>query len=510
MSRLRSRDTGPVLVLTAVAALLYATFALVRHLHWGSGLDVGIFSQAIWHYGNLETPLSTLKGGGNLLGDHFHPLIALLAPVSWIGAESNGLLVAQALLVAASIVPVWVFARERLDRWPAFAIALAYALFWGVWAGVEFEFHELAFAPLPIALAILWGERRQWVRFGCALAVLLLVKEDMGMLVLFYGIWLLSRREWRAGAITAVSGLAAYFVVTEILIPHFAGGTDFAYWSYDRIGSDVPDAVANVITNPWLPFQVALDDGQKLRTLGAMLAPFLLLPLCSRISILALPIVAERMLSSNDLYWGIYFYYTLPLAPILAMAAAAGLANVAPLVKSELRSRVVLGAATLMVLLNVVLNEVAADTGSQFKYYAKDPSWAPAARRTVDSLPPNASVVTQDFVYPHLSTRAGADIVRPGVRPAEYLVFNPFVQPGSSATGYRTFGAYGRGLRGLIPGYRTVRLDDGWVVMKRRVRGDPSAGVIDARACAALARRAQTEGRSSDATATVRLLCRPA
>ena len=507
MSRLRSRDTGPVLALTAVAALLYAAFALVRHLHWGSGLDVGIFSQAIWHYGNLETPLATLKGGGNLLGDHFHPLIAVLAPVSWVGAESNGLLVAQALLVAASILPVWAFARERLDRWPAFAIALSYALFWGIWAGVEFEFHELAFAPLLIALAILWGDRRQWLRFGCALALLLLVKEDMGMVVLFFGVWLLSRREWRAGGITVVAGLIAYFLVTEVLIPHFAGGTDFAYWSYDRIGSDVPDAVGNVITHPWLPFQVALDDGQKLRTLGAMLAPFLLLPLCSRISILALPIVAERMLSSNDLYWGTYFHYTLPLAPILAMAAAAGLANVSPYARADIRSRLVLGAATLMVLLNVVLNEVAADTGSQFRHYAKEPSWAPAARRTVDSLPPNASVVTQDFVYPHLSTRASADILRPGVKPAEYLVFNPFVELGSAPTGYRDYAAYGRDLRRLIPRYRAVRLDDGWVVMRRRTPGDPSAGVISSRDCAYLARQAEFEGRRSDATATASLLC---
>ena len=169
-----------------------------------------------------------------------------------------------------------------------------------------------------------------------------------------------------------------------------------------------------------------------------------------------------------------------------------------------------LGAAIAMVLLNVVLNEVAADTGSQFRHYAKDPSWAPAARRTVDSLPPNASVVTQDFVYPHLSTRASADIVRPGVRRAEYLVFNPFVEPGSAPTGYRSFGAYGRDLRRLVPGYRVLRVDDGWVVMKRRVRGDPSGSALGWRRCARLARRAEAEGSRGDAVATVRVICRPA
>ncbi len=497
-----------MLALTALAAALYAAYALMRHLHWGSGLDIGIFSQAVWHYGNLETPLSTLKGGANLLGDHFHPLIAVLAPVSWIGAEANGLLIAQAILVAASIVPVWIYSRDRLEHWPAFGIALAYALFWGIWAGVGFEFHEVAFAPLLIALAILWGDRRQWGRLACALFLLLLVKEDMGLLVAFFGVWLLSRGDWRAGAITLAAGVVGYFLVIEVLIPHFAGGGDFSYWSYDQIGSDFPDAVANIVKEPWLPFEVATDQGQKLRTMGALIAPFLLLPLASRVSLLALPIVAERMLSTNELYWGTYFHYTLPLAPIVAMAAAGGLANVSALLPSSWRARALTTAAIGMVLLNVAFNELSADTVSQARYYAEDPSWADAGRRVVDGLPENAGVVTQDFVYPHLAARSSADIIRPGVKPAEYLVFNPFVERGRSATGYRSYAAFGRDLRRLMRGYRVVGTDDGWVVMRRGPgRGSPGRSAPSAAACAELRLRGSTEGTRSRADLTVKALC---
>ena len=51
--------------------------------------------------------------GYNLLGDHFHPLIAVLAPLYWIWDDPRMLLLAQAALFAASMVPVARFAERR-------------------------------------------------------------------------------------------------------------------------------------------------------------------------------------------------------------------------------------------------------------------------------------------------------------------------------------------------------------------------------------------------------------
>ena len=85
----------------------------------------------------------------------------------------------------------------------------------------------------------------------------------------------------------------------------------------------------NVAKQPWLPLEVAFNDEQKVRTVALMLIPFLALSLGSRIFILAIPVIAERMLSVNPNYWSSLTHYTLPLAPVLAMAATAGLAKLA-------------------------------------------------------------------------------------------------------------------------------------------------------------------------------------
>jgi hypothetical protein len=54
---------------------------------FASGVDLVIFDQAIWHLSRFERPESTVRGLSNLFGDHFHPLIALFAPLYWIAAD---------------------------------------------------------------------------------------------------------------------------------------------------------------------------------------------------------------------------------------------------------------------------------------------------------------------------------------------------------------------------------------------------------------------------------------
>lgn len=466
MRRVLYRDMLPVLVLTAVAALAYSVFALARHGAWLTGYDLGIFSQAIWHYSNLEAPVSTVKDGINLLGDHFHPIVALLAPLAWLGIEPEGLLVAQALLVAASIVPVHVFARERLGNVPAYAVAFAYACFWGLWSGVGFDFHEVAFAPLPVALGILWGERRQWGRFALAMAALVLVKEDMTLLVAFFGLWLLTRREWRAGAVTAVAGIVGYVLVIEVLIPHFGDGEAFRYWSYGAIGSSLPDALVNIATEPWLPFEVAFDDHEKVRTIALMLIPFLALPLGSRIFILAIPLIAERMLSTNPNLWSSLAHYTLPLAPVLAMSAAASLANLRDRLPPPRRALAVTGVAATVAVLGVALNEAGSETIQKLQDTRPAPAFAGPAERAVDRVPDDASVASQDFVYPRLAARETSELIRTDMAKVDYVVAAPFVVAGR-ATGNQSFRELGERLRALLPGMTPIWFEDGWLVLRR-------------------------------------------
>jgi len=84
-----------------VVTLCYSTYALIRHAVFRSaGYDLGIFDQAVRNYAHFHLPYSPLKGVSfNLLGDHFHPLLMVFAPLYWIWDDPRMLLVGQAIVV---------------------------------------------------------------------------------------------------------------------------------------------------------------------------------------------------------------------------------------------------------------------------------------------------------------------------------------------------------------------------------------------------------------------------
>ncbi|HEX6469040.1 MAG TPA: DUF2079 domain-containing protein [Streptosporangiaceae bacterium] len=332
-----------VAALTGAAALVYSTYALLRfHTFLTGSYDLVIFDQAIRSYSHFHAPVSIVKGvhngfgpGFSVLGDHFSPLLAVLAPLYWIHDGPRTLLVAQAVLFAAAIPPLWTFTRRELGVPAAYCVAGAYALSWPVAAAIAFDFHEAAFAPVLTAVllerfqaAALAGDRRRRaaLRVHGALAAfaLLLVKEDMGLLVAGYGLYLLTRRERALGGAFVAVGLAWTWLAARVLIPAFGGDPDY-YWAYGALGDTLPQAAAHVVTRPWDALRLLATPPIKLGTLALLMLPLLLAPLRSPLVIAALPPLAERMLASRyGNWWEPRFHYNAFVVVVLLAAGVDG------------------------------------------------------------------------------------------------------------------------------------------------------------------------------------------
>lgn len=279
LSLLRREPWLAVVVLLIAAG--DAIFCVLRYANFRTGTDLSLFDQAIWHYSRFEAPISTIKGF-SLLGDHFHPTVAGLAPLYWLWSDPRMLLIGASVLVACSVIPVFLFARRRLPRAPSYLIAMAYGVFWGIQVGVGYEFHESELGPLLIALAILFADRRRWGWFFLMIALILGVKEDLSVFVVFFGVYLLTLREWRRGAALMVAGAAWYLLATKVAIPHFAPSGTYNYWSYSELGDDFPSALLALLKAPWRLVEIGLSPGEKVSTLAYLFAPFLFLSLASR------------------------------------------------------------------------------------------------------------------------------------------------------------------------------------------------------------------------------------
>jgi uncharacterized membrane protein len=331
--------------LTAVVAGAYTAFALgLYNTFQTSSYDLVIFDQAVRSYAHFHAGISVIKGVHNgfgpnfsVLGDHWSPILAALAPLYWIYGSPVTLLVAQAVLFALAIPPLWVFTRRAFGGGTkavaaAYLVSVAYTLCWPVASALAFDFHEVAFAPVLTAVAL---ERLQAGRLRTALialAALLLVKEDMGLFVAGIGLYLAVSRPRTVSRQLAVglgligAGIADTIITTYVLIPAFGGRSDY-YWAYTALGPHLPQAVGHLLTHP-ASLKLLVTPEVKLQTMLWLFGAFCFGSLRSPMALAAIPLLAERMLANIFPFWWVTSYqYNAYLAAILVFSAVDGAAR---------------------------------------------------------------------------------------------------------------------------------------------------------------------------------------
>lgn len=406
----------------AVGAVTVAclAFYLVHSLgeqaaYLSTGYDLGIFDQAVRAYSHFQAPMVPLKGAGfNIYGDHFHPIIAVLAPFYWLWDNADVLLIAQALLTAASIPIVYRFTRRRAGEAMSVLVAAAYGIGWPIQALIDFDFHEIAFATPLMALTIDALDRRDDRRLALWCALLLLVREDMGIVVALVGVLrLLQRRPNRRLILGLIfGGIATYLLTTSVIIPHFAAGHGFSYGDqFGSLGPSVPSALVNIITKPWHAIAVFFSPAEKARTLAFLLVPLALLPLRSPYALLALPLLAERFFNSRGNLWGATFHYNALPWLILVMAMVDGAQRAGLFADGTRARRLRTGLASLLVATPLALPFVGSldhvlpvTQLREGKSILSNP-WLTSAKAVVAFLPRDVCVAVDNHLAPHLTTR---------------------------------------------------------------------------------------------------------
>ena len=321
LERLRERcgPLAPHLLLGAVFCAVWTVLSVARYERFGAQeWDLAIFTQAVRGYAHFGAPISDIKGPGfNVLGDHFSPIIATLAPFYRLFPSAVTLLVAQAVLFAASVTIVSSTTELLLTRAKGLAVGAAYGLSWGLQRAVDADFHEIAFGVPIMAMVMRQLVLKRWTRAAWWSLPLLLVKEDMGLTVAALGLLLLLNRRWQPGALLLSGGIAAVSVTVYRLIPFFATDHHYAYFSNLPGGSATHAHIGSMLLGLVWPTV-------KWRTLGWIFGITGLLCLRSPLVLMAVPTLGWRFSSANTAYWGTAWHYNAVLMPIVFLAAVDG------------------------------------------------------------------------------------------------------------------------------------------------------------------------------------------
>lgn len=186
--------TRPRTWLPALLAIVgFACFGTLSNLQWSSfhfpSWDLGIFGALMQQYAGFLPPEVWIKGDHyNLLGDHFHPLLALLTPLWWVWPSPLALLWAQAALLAVSAIPLTRYAMGKFGTGMGAVLGASYLFSFGVQGTQNVQFHEYALAVPLLAFGVVAILERRVRAATLWLGPLVFVKEDLGLTVMVLGL----------------------------------------------------------------------------------------------------------------------------------------------------------------------------------------------------------------------------------------------------------------------------------------------------------------------------------
>ncbi|GAB3286742.1 DUF2079 domain-containing protein [Parasphingorhabdus pacifica] len=449
-NRVRVRHALP----WAVAGLFFALYSAVsireHHRMRSTGYDLGIFEQIVRSYSEGRAPVSELLGpGANALGDHFHPILALLAPLYLVWPSAEVLLLAQAALLALAIVPLMRWATRELGVRAALVVGFGMGASYGFQGAVGFDFHEVCFAAPLLAFSLeALGERR-WRSAAAWALPLLLVKEDLGLTVAVLGGYLLYQGQRRVGAVAVSAGVLGSLVEIFVLIPWF--NADGGYRLWENFSPDFSGSLFRV------PVELVTPD-IKAQTLVLLLAPTAFVALRSPLLLLAVPTLLWRLLSSNQSYWDTEHHYSVVLMPIVFAAFVDALTRLRQVSPTVLAGSVLVTTVFLPSLPLASLFEA-----QTWRTDAR----VVAARQVLDRIPDGASVAASNMLVPQLTSRCEVSVF-PGYPDdsfrTEWIVSeaDPPARWPVSADAEREYLRKARDA-----GYRTVADEGGFLLLRR-------------------------------------------
>jgi len=291
--------------------------------------DLGVFAQALWNTTQGDFLYSSLKGGICLLGDHFSPLLVLLAPVYKIWPDPRILLVLQPLISALCLFPLAKLARSRFEgNRPALIFSLIYFFYMPTRAALHEDFHPEVLAEPLMFWAFIWLEEKRRFLFSFALLLILSAKENMAGITFILGTYaFFFKRERLLGLFWMLASPLYLAACVKMIIPVLSGQTYLYGGFYDSVLQGGGAEVWNL-----------LKDTERWGYAVKVFLPVLFLSWLDLPSlILTLPVLTQNLLSDNGVVRSFNYHYTTGLTPFVFISAVLGLKRLQIFLQSQLQ-----------------------------------------------------------------------------------------------------------------------------------------------------------------------------
>lgn len=211
--------------------------------------DLGIMNQVVYNTSQgrfLEMTNQDLKKNVSRFAIHFDPILAFFAPFYKIYEGPEVLLIGQTIILGLGALAVYlislvIFKKDLISL----IFSLSYLFYFAIQRAVLFDFHAVTLATTFFLYAIYFQVVKKWRWFFLFIFLALLTKEHVGLVVLFYGLYLFFvKNEKKFGVATTILGLIFFYVSVYLIIPYSRGSEHFASGYFVDLASRYPKIIS--------------------------------------------------------------------------------------------------------------------------------------------------------------------------------------------------------------------------------------------------------------------------
>ncbi|OKH14195.1 DUF2079 domain-containing protein [[Limnothrix rosea] IAM M-220] len=445
----KKAEWRPVLVVAGIFFSVCMALVLHRHFTFYSSYDQGIFNQVMWNSAHgrffqstLSSQLSTnVVHAGEIpsvsyhrLGQHFTPALLLWLPIYYFFQDAATLAVFLITFLSAAGLVLYVLARQYLDPVPARWITFSYYGANAVLGPTLGNFHDNFQLPFFMFTLLLAMEKRWWWLFVLMCPLIVIIREDSGIVLFGVGAYmLLSRRFPRIGAAVCVFSFGYILALTNVIMPIFSDDVSKRFM-LERFGqytdateASTLDILLAMLSNPLLLIrELVTPVDRTVSYLVGHFLPFALIPAIAPSAwIMAGFPLSKLLLGKGFSVLVINIRYALAVVPGLCYGTILWWSGESfgnffkkdaprqPRQMSLFFKRFWLTCITLSLIFTIAANPnrslyfVIPDSIQPWVYVSPLEQWQRSAdiHRMIGQIPQDASVSGTTHIIPHLSSR---------------------------------------------------------------------------------------------------------
>ena len=381
----------------------------------GSTFDIGIFSQMFHRMSTDLTAITTLERDRVLshFAVHISPIFYLMLPFYKFLPHVETLEVLQIWVVFSAVIPLRLLLKRLNLSKPINSLIIAWFVLIPVMTTAGgYHLHENCFlVPLIIWLFYFISSEQKW-KILLVTLLLLFVKEDAFIYVVSIGLYFLFQKRFSLSSQTK-----KWIILVDFILPvlYFAlglyllntygeGGMVSRFEPYLLEGENgILSVLKNLILHPTYVFSKLLI-AKKLGYLFFVLAPLAFLPLVQRNwsnYLLCLPLIVINLLPDWPYQYDIGFQYSYGSQTLLFIIALLALEDlkVSKFIKEKTTVAIVIVG---IIMSGTLLHHFTHNWSFNVGYYFEHKEKFDTMRYTLESLPEEASVVTEGGYTPAL------------------------------------------------------------------------------------------------------------